>query len=218
MPTFEARVAAGGDDGTWQNSNANSFVIHGAGTGVHGSGFGAGDGFNVSMHYNGVTIPRGSTINVAFLRFKARNADSANVVRTNVYGIDEDNPTAPVTKGDAVGKALTAPAAWDNLPTWSVNEEGADTTTVSIVAQVQTIVDRGGWASGQAMEFQVKDDGTTLSNIFRRSYTFNTGGGPQSCLVHIEYTDPPPPGGPLEEHQPGSATWAQSRRTVALPY
>jgi hypothetical protein len=217
MPTFETRVVNNYHDGAYQESEADPTLIWGGGTLLFGSSNVAANRWNTVVHYSSVTIPQGATINVAFLRFVARNADSTTVIRTNVFGVDEDNTAPALTVGDAKGKALTAAIAWDNIPAWSVNEDGPDTQTIDIAAAVQTIVDRAAWASGNAMQFHVRDDGSDLTNRFRRAFSRDTDPA-KAPLVHIEYTDPPPPGGPLEEHQPGSATWAQSRRTVALPY
>jgi outer membrane protein assembly factor BamB len=187
MPTFEARIAANGDDGAWQNGTSPPDITTGGNILVGSSASPPAFAWNLTLHYPNVTIPSGTTITVAFLRFQSNNADSGSPILTNVFGIDEDNPVAPTTVPQAEGKALTAGVAWDNIPAWSVDEEGPDTTTPSLVAQVQTIIDRAGWASGNAMEFQIRDDGTVGANVLRRPKSNGDPVGTKS-LVHIEYS------------------------------
>lgn len=214
MPTFEARIAADGDDGAWQDSSPDSTSITTGGNLVLGSANVFANRWSLTVHYNNVTIPAGSTITAAFLRFQSNNADSLTVVRTNVFGINEVNPTAPVNVGDAKGKALTAGVAWDGIPAWSVDEEGADTQTIDLSAAVQTIIDQVGWASGNAMEFQVRDDASDLSDRIRRPKSNSEPVGTRS-LVHIEYTEPPSPAG---QAVPGHTAWGIGRQAAMIPY
>ena len=186
VATFEARIAANGDDGAWQDSSADNVLITDGANLVVGSSNVFANRWSLTLHYNNVTIPNGATIDVAFLRFQSATNDSLTVMRANVFGVDEDNPTAPVNVGDAKGKALTPGITWDGIPPWSAGEEGADTETPSIVAAIQTIVNRAGWASGNAMEFQVHDDASDLQNMFRRPKANSDPVGTRS-LVHIEY-------------------------------
>lgn len=129
-----------------------------------------------------VTIPQGATINSATLSLFTGNAeaDVAGNLNARVYAEDADNPTAPDSAADAMGRTrTTAFAAWQ-LDGW------ADDTTVQVTglaSVVQEIVNRPGWVSGNGILLLLDDNGS-LRDIWLSQHE-STDPNPQ---LDINYT------------------------------
>lgn len=175
--TFDGQVAAGGDDGYWENA---------------GSTFDSGTNWNyignVNGDYNGffrvdnVTVPNGATIEAAtFDPYHYATGDDGSGTKSNVYMEAADDPAAPTTHGDADGRATTtAFTAWDDK-----DFSAGFTESLAIAAVVQEIVDRGGWASGQAMLVLWKDDTSNNFKIYQND-TYDSASA-RGAKLHIQY-------------------------------
>jgi hypothetical protein len=105
-----------------------------------------------------------------------------------------------VMRGTATGtltaRAADNPAAFDgsNLPsgvakttaTTSVSVNSTGAKSFSVTAQVQEVVNRGGWASGQAMAFPLVNTASGYNNCYFASY--EQGGGANKATLSITYT------------------------------
>jgi MSHA biogenesis protein MshQ len=189
MTTLDARVAADADDTwnfgtTWTNSTAPR------------AGESAGANYDASLRFTNVTIPSGATIDSAYLEVVC-NLAQATTVRTNVFGEDADNPAAPTSSADFLGRTLTT-----EVVLWSTGNWALDSVNDSpdLAAVIQEIVDRGGWASGQAMQLFWKDDTGYTDTNYKRTYGY--GNDPaKAALLHLVYT--------------AGATGLKFRRTLA---
>jgi len=138
----------------------------------------------VGLRFPSMTIPADATITSAYIEFVA---SSYKTLATNVtfFAEDGDDPGAfTLTDGDITDRTkTTASVNWPSVPSWT-----ADTTyqSVDVSAIIQEVVDRGGWASGNAMVVIV----TTASGD-RRFKTFDESAG-EAPLLHVEYTDTGP--------------------------
>jgi hypothetical protein len=169
MPIFK-QVAAGADD-------ADEFD--------DGSGFGAGAS-TVQLHANtnaaarrnggfrftSIAIAQAATIQNAYLQLFVTNTDTDDPLIT-ISAQDADNPVNFSDDADVttrVGSRTTATVAvsatgvgvgWYLIP--------------GLTAIIQEIVDRGGWASGQAMVILIEGSAASASSFTVRSYDGDSG-------------------------------------------
>lgn len=184
MPIYEPGV--NGDDG---------FVHSGPGIDTGSAHVQVGRATSLILHafvrFPNVDIPQGATIESAFIRItreaQATTGTASNIV-TKIYFNDVDDATVPTNYPDFNAKAVTTAAVdWDDFT--NLNQQGAHMDSPDISAVIQEIVDRGGWASGNAMMLLWKDDGTPAAEnrVFPASLDSTTE--PPIQLV-VSYTIP----------------------------
>lgn len=97
-----------------------------------------------------VTIPKGATIISAVLTIRTTSTARADtVVFANIYASQADNPSAPGTNA-----AVFALSGGSGSGTWNVGAPVAANTNYnspSLTTVIQEIIDRAGWASGNAI-------------------------------------------------------------------
>jgi hypothetical protein len=128
-----------------------------------------------------VTVPAGSTITNAFIRFTAQTVGSTTVCNEELSFNDVDNAVAPVnyTEYDALVKT-SAKIDWTAIGTWStdVQYDSVDVKTV-----LQEVIDRAGWGSGNAV--MLLGDGTgSDSGAYRRADVYS---GTGKAELHISW-------------------------------
>jgi len=119
-----------------------------------------------------IPLNQGDTINEAYLIFPDSNF-SQTTVNSLIKGEDTDNAATFSTLGNYDGRdRTTASVEWNNIPSWG---GGGERTSPDIKTVIQEIVDRPGWASGQAMVIFWDDhDG----NSTLKSYNIRLGSLP----------------------------------------
>lgn len=185
MPVLDYKVGSGLDDCQRYDVTgwdpAFTVISVGYGSSV---GYGASGG-HASLRFTGVNIPNGAVITVAYVRLRARYGTDP-LLAVHVHCEDADNPLAPISAADFDGRSLTSGVTW-TFGSWQANQWY---DSESIVSEVQAVVDRVGWASGNAlqvfiMNFQGESpDPTTL----RRMCTYERA-APSAAELHIEYTE-----------------------------
>src|SRR4030042_6949419 len=150
--------------------------------------------------FQGITIPAGSTIDVAYLQAYDYSGDQSGTPQLIIYGVDEDHPPPPTSPADFDADPLTAASVdWDGAwtgVTWH--------TSPSIISIIQELL-ASYTISGDAMMFQVKNDGGTTDRW--NSWYFYETDSSRAPKLHIEYTE----GGPtLKDVGNGSLTSASS--------
>ncbi|MEM6347174.1 MAG: lamin tail domain-containing protein, partial [Bacteroidota bacterium] len=117
----------------------------------------------VGLRFENITIPYGQTITDAYIRFRSEGVDTLPV-SLNIYGEDIDHsPAFNANPNNLSNRTLT-----DTFTSWSPN--GWDTyftstgrhQTNELKAIVQEIIDRPGWASGNAISFLISGTGTRI--------------------------------------------------------
>ena len=104
----------------------------------------------VGVRFPGVAIPPGATITTAYVEFLSSNTTSETFTDLRVVGDDSDNALAFTTTAfnmtNRVKTSATVP--WYISPNWvsGVRYKSPDLRTI-----IQEIVDRPGWASGNAV-------------------------------------------------------------------
>lgn len=179
MPTYSQRTGASANDG-YKDPNFSPSWDYTATVILTGAASFPTRSLTAAVRFTGVGIVPGSTIDSAFLKFTAQFTDTNNG-KTKVYGIDEDS-TADLST-DPTGRSKTT-AAID----WDINGVTNNTvyTSPDIKTIIQEIIDRAGWASGNAIGFLVEDDGS-VSDHFFHSYDGDPNKAP---LLEINYTIP----------------------------
>jgi len=148
--------------------------------------------FESSFRFTSVSIPNGATITSAKLRIKTTNDISgAASCDLDIQACDEDNSAQMSSFANFGGRArTTANVNWTK--TFAANTV-YDTDDIKTV--VQEIVDRGSWASGNAMQFIISDHTykySALPTTDRDEFsTLQSYGAYTSSLIveYVAYTD-----------------------------
>lgn len=195
--TLDIRVANTSDDcdvfwngSAWGINTTEKMILGDVNTGALKQGGG--------MRFLNVALPQGANITTAYLTFRASASASNNIVKSNLTGEAIDNASTFSTlanyqarRGTAAGGASNANLTsayvnWDSIGAWT---SGSDYNSPEIKTIIQEIVNRAGWASGNAMVIFFDDHlarGTQSSGVYRyaTSYDVNSSFAP---LLHIEY-------------------------------
>jgi hypothetical protein len=188
MATISLQVAAGNDDarevaGTMYLNEATGIVMPASSPGTW-----------AATRFTGVTVPPGSIIDVATYQLDVYTTsnDSPDV---NVLADDADNSAQPTAAANNLsGRTPTTAAV-----IWTANNIGTGwKSPADLSAVIQEIIDRAGWASGNAITILL--DARSVNNDFRfRSYEY---GAANAAKLDITYT---PPGGGGHAHRKVSA-------------
>ena len=129
-------------------------------------------------------MPPGALITSAWLQFWVDETDDVTT-DLMIQGQAADSPaTFTNTSWDVSSRPrTTAQAAWSVAPWDTVGEAGLDQRSPDLAAVIQEIVDRSGWAAGNAMAFLITGAGTRTAE----SYNGNSSRAP---LLHVEYSTP----------------------------
>lgn len=150
----------------------------------------------VGLRFQSVTIPVGATINSAVIRFTAYTDTAISPAgNVTIQCQDADDPgTFTSSNSNISNRTLTtASTVWTNPVAW-VRNITYDSPDIS--QAVQEVVDRGGWASGNAMAVILTVTGSSDGSADRELFTNNGASGKAAELV-ITYTEP----------LPGGSTW-----------
>ncbi|HEC65816.1 MAG TPA: hypothetical protein ENI23_11000 [bacterium] len=178
MPTLDLQVGAGNDDIRHPGTHALSQFVLAAGE--------SGGTQDSSMRFTGVSIPSGSTIDVAYLTFTPDAPSGTTVVRTNLGAHTVDNSRQVVTDIDwhnIVDANLTALIAWDGHGAWI---QDAEEDSISIISIVQELLD-GGFLASEIAHFFWLNNGSDV-NALRRAYQYEQY-VTKAVKLHIEYTE-----------------------------
>ena len=175
--TVEVRVSAGSDDAE-EKLDSSSVNLTSSDMELVTDG----QAQTVGLRFLSMTIPQGATITNAYVEFKTDEAKNG-VTNLNFYGQAADNPATFTTANDNISSRVktTAFAQWNNVPAWDTVGELHQTPDLSGV--IQEIVDRAGWASGNAMVVLVTGSGTRTTEAYN-------GDPAGAALLHVEYSSP----------------------------
>jgi len=178
MSTFSKRVGHSQDDG-WKDS-------YGLKTTTLAMGHNGSRGIMYAfVRFLNVTIPKGSTITAATIKLKASGLYDAVYIK--VQGFDYDNVDV-ISDPSALTLTTAISSEWrmDNGTYWGT---GNIYTSPSLVNIVQEIIDRDGWASGNAMGFSLFDDGGSGYTSEADAVDYNADPN-NAALLEITYTPP----------------------------
>lgn len=128
-----------------------------------------------------VTIPKGATITSAFLRLTANSSLSDVTCNVKCHFNAIDDAVSPTNYTEFVALALTTGVAWGSLSAWT---DGTTYDTPSLVSDMQEVINRAGWASGQAMMVLLIDNASSI-NAQRSPTGYESGEYP---ALHVEWS------------------------------
>ncbi len=132
-----------------------------------------------------MAVPSGATIVQAYFTVRARDDATLGIGGATIYGQDADSPPTFTTNEEYEARTwLSTPTVHWEPQEWTAEVE-YDSPDVSSI--IQAIIDRPGWASGQAMAFLF--DGDEEDNVDGYSWDYNSG--QYAPELYIEYTIPP---------------------------
>jgi len=192
-PTFgAAQIAIDTRDG--QEANDATWAVSGADSDGNRLGNQGGSPHDMGMSWDNVTIAAGSTISSATieLSMKYNNLGNASDIVTRMQGFNVDDvavfsatnrPSQIAQTTALVDRTYTSASDWIILDWLSCDDASAI---------IQEIIDRGGWASGQALGVVLKDNGSALNNYWQlQDYGRNTT---LAAKITIVYTVGAPTG------------------------
>ena len=137
----------------------------------------------VGMRFLNITIPQGTEVKNAYIRFTTDETNSSNVTVTFFVEDVDDAVTFATNSGNISSRTKTSASVdWTPDPWTSVGatHDSPDLTTIA-----QEIINRSGWSSGNDMVFIVTGTGTN-----KRTADSYRGGASNRPLLHIEYCTP----------------------------
>lgn len=175
MPTFSQNCTSG-NDGYFNSSSlytTGNDIVCGFAAIAYGSVF----------RFTNVTIPAGSTVSAATMTVYNNFGGGTPDIRC--YLEAADSPAMPTTRADTVGRTLTS--GYCTYATAYTSSQYR--TTPDNTSAVQEVVNRGGWASGNAMIWHWRDNaGSGTKYIQVNQADFMSGANAPS--VSITYTEP----------------------------
>lgn len=144
------------------------------------------------MRFTNVTVPQGSVITSAYLRFYIPAFginQTVSPVNNMIRGEDSDNASTFSTMADFDARPITtAQIDWSNMPGWYENT-WTDSPDISTI--VQEIVNRAGWVSGNSMvifrdDFDDRSIHTTYGAREASSFERNPAWAPKLIITYDE--------------------------------
>ncbi|HKY31066.1 MAG TPA: PKD domain-containing protein [Candidatus Polarisedimenticolia bacterium] len=171
----EARVASGSDDaeespaGLTTTSSTDLELVYDGGDQV------------VGMRFASLSIPQGALITRAHVQFQV-DEPSSTLTRLTIQAEASDRPAAfSASSGNISSRPRTAASVLWTPPAWSTEgAAGADQRTPDLAAVIQEVVDRPGWAPGQALVLIVRGTGERVAEAYE-------GSRAAAPLLHVEY-------------------------------
>ncbi|HEX8459786.1 MAG TPA: alkaline phosphatase PhoX, partial [Segetibacter sp.] len=144
----------------------------------------------IGLRFTGITIPQGAVISRAYIQFankgdKAPIAGDAYITAQNAdNGSTFTNTAFNITSRTQVADSVLWPGSTSS--TWgtaAAGIAGAEQRTPDIKSVIQRVIDRAGWAAGNALVVMLKGAGV------RNTYSFDGSGGDNNFIpkLIIEY-------------------------------
>ena len=143
----------------------------------------------IGIRFANVNLPQGAIIQNAWIQFTTSIASTDATSLTLQAQANDNAPTFAASANNISSRSKTtasvswAPVAWN-----TVDEGGPDQRTPNLTSVIQEVVNRPGWASGNALAIIIT--GTANSKRIAKSYDKDVYGAP---YLHIEYTLPATP-------------------------
>ena len=140
----------------------------------------AGVDQTVGLRFAGLSIPPGATIQSAYIQFQC-NTKTIGAASLTIEGQAADNPVtfAKTTNNISSRPRTSADVGWVPAPWSTVGAQGPDQQTPDLTSVVQEIVNRAGWASGNAMAFIITGTGVRAAESFNGTF---------APVLHIDYS------------------------------
>ena len=147
----------------------------------------------VGLRFIGVTIPKSATISEAKIQFTSKSAPYNPETQCKMYFKIEDSDNSAEFPADehpapglreVRGRIIVKDSVLWNVPQWITSDEAdVDELSPDLKKLVQAVVNRAGWASGNAISFVLSGNGTGYRNT--RSFDANPL---QAAILTVKYT------------------------------
>lgn len=176
MASLEIQVGGGADDTFTNNAAVFSAVAPVVNVGRPGA---SSSICRISMRFEGVSLPDGSTLTSAVIRVKS-SLENSSTPLTRVFIEDADAPDPPTTSVDFDARILTTGVDWSPaafaLDVWYDSPD--------ILSILEPVLDRAGF--GNIVQIFWKDNGSASGN-YRQVYQYDNLAGDAPKLI-IGYT------------------------------
>lgn len=119
-----------------------------------------------AVRFINVAVAKNTTVYSATLNLYINNRIGTGQVKSIIYGIDEDNTGAMNSGTAGTARAKTTASTGSNTTLSAGNG-----WSISVTGQVNEILARTGWVSGNAMGFIIDDNSTTVGNAYNDNST-----------------------------------------------
>lgn len=186
MTTVVAEITQGADDGYDKSTSfsTSEFIVA------------AGFLFDAQRTYLrfAVAVPQGATITGATLT--AHEAALSNTADTIIRAEAADDPAAPTSSADMAARTRTTATT-----VWNLTSASGTIVSPDLSEVIQEVVDRPGWASGNALLLIWEPPTATGPDFHRIVVSSIEGGSPAS--LSVDYTT-----GPVAQDESGGAGMA----------
>ena len=179
MAVLDIQIAQSSDDA---QESAGTVVINGT---TNGNDLDATTDW-VGLRFIVPSIASGDTINVAYLTVQP-TASASDEPDVTIFCEAADNPSTFSTAASNIsGRSRTTASV-----NWASTDLGAngstDFNTASLVSPVQEVINRAGWAAGNALVFLIQGSATATRDLSVKLFD-GAGGAATAPRLHIEYT------------------------------
>jgi hypothetical protein len=133
----------------------------------------------VGLRFTSITIPKNALISKAYIEFEVDEVTTSTT--SLIVSIEASNNASVFSNSEhTVSSRSFSPvtASWSNVESWNVVNSKQKSADISSL--IQSIVDRSGWTSGNALVLKISGSGTRTAE----SVEGETAAAP---LIHIEY-------------------------------
>jgi hypothetical protein len=141
----------------------------------------------VGMRFQTVAIPAGATITNAYLSVVPSATGEDEPLVTVYFEDADDAATFTTTASDISNRARTSGVSWSSTDLGASGSTYHNSPDLSSI--LQTVINRGGWASGNDLAVIVQGGATATRDLTIEAYE-NAGANPPR--LHVEYTLPAP--------------------------
>ncbi|MBL4765555.1 MAG: hypothetical protein JKX67_09815 [Colwellia sp.] len=140
----------------------------------------------VGMRFKSVDIPKGATINFAYIEFVTDEIDSGKTSLV-IVGEDDDSPKKFKNGKRNISKRTKTSASVNWTPSvWNSINERHQTPDISTI--IQEIVDRTGWAANNNLVLIVEPGNGCTTNGCQRTAESHDGESGSAPLLVVDYT------------------------------
>jgi hypothetical protein len=135
----------------------------------------------VGLRFTPLNVPAGARIDNAWIQFKADEPSSGQTDLT--IGAEASGNAAPFSGADeelSLRPTTGVFVGW-SVPAWVQGDAGPGQQTTNIAAVIDSVVNGGGWQSGNALVILITGTGDRVAE----SFDGDDAGAP---LLHVEYT------------------------------
>jgi hypothetical protein len=197
----ERRIAAGSDDAEQSASGAVNLTSSDLELTTDGNTQQV-----IGLRFPDLQLPQGAQILRSYLQFTTDEVSTGAANLTIRAQAADNAATFASTSGNISSRSWSTTSASWTPPDWpTVGQAGTAQQTMDLSAVLQTVVDRAGWAPGNAVALQITGTGRRTARAFEAGATV-------APLLRIEYST----GGTTPTNQPPTVD-AGPDATVQLP-